>query len=71
LDRQAQAQIMRYLDQRILVAGDPAKFGKPLRGRAHGYWRYRVGDHRIIALIERNRLHVLVIKVGHRSTVYD
>ena len=71
LDRQAQAQIVRYLDERIAGAGDPTRFGKPLRGRQHGYWRYRVGDYRIIASIERERVQVLVVKIGHRSTVYD
>ncbi len=71
LDRQAQAQIVRYLDERIAGAADPTHFGKPLRGPKHGYWRYRVGDYRIIASIERQRVHVLVVKIGHRSTVYD
>ncbi|MBI5770542.1 MAG: type II toxin-antitoxin system RelE/ParE family toxin [Verrucomicrobia bacterium] len=71
LDRQARAQIVRYLDERIAQAEDPTRFGKPLRGQQHGYWRYRVGDYRIIVSIERDRLHVLVVKVGHRSTVYD
>lgn len=52
-------------------AEDPTRFGKPLSGGQHGYWRYRVGDFRIIARIERECLHVLVVKVGHRSTVYD
>ena len=71
LDRQAQVQIVRYLDERIAQADDPTRFGKPLSGGQHGYWRYRVGDFRIIARIERERLHVLVVRVGHRSTVYE
>jgi mRNA interferase RelE/StbE len=71
LDRRAQVQIVRYLDERVARAEDPTQFGKPLRGQQHGYWRYRVGDYRIIVSIERERLHVLVVKVGHRSTVYE
>jgi mRNA interferase RelE/StbE len=71
LDRRAQVQIIRYLDERIARGDDPTLFGKPLRGRQHGYWRYRVGDYRIIACIERAQLQVLVVKVGHRSTVYE
>ena len=71
LDRQAQVQIVRYLDERIAQAEDPTRFGKPLSGGQQGYWRYRVGDFRIIGRIERERLHVLVVKVGHRSTIYD
>ena len=71
LDRQAQVQIIRYLDERIAQSDDPTRFGKPLSGRLHGYWRYRVGDYRIIGHVERARFHVLVVKVGHRSTVYE
>ncbi|MBL9201691.1 MAG: type II toxin-antitoxin system RelE/ParE family toxin [Opitutaceae bacterium] len=71
LDRQAQAKIIRYLEERIAGTADPTRFGKPLRGAQHGYWRYRVGDYRIIATVERQRVHVLIVKIGHRSTVYD
>lgn len=71
LDRPAQTQIVGYLDDRIAGTEDPSRFGKPLRGRQHGYWRYRVGDDRLIARIERQRMHVLAVKVGHRSTVYN
>jgi mRNA interferase RelE/StbE len=71
LDRTAQAKIVRYLDERIATAEDPTRFGKPLRGAQHGYWRYRVGDFRFIATLQRAQVHVLVVKVGHRSTVYD
>jgi len=34
------------------------------------FWKYRVGDHRIIATIENDRLVVLVIQIGHRSELY-
>jgi mRNA interferase RelE/StbE len=71
LDRAAQVRIVRYLDQRIVPAKDPSQFGKPLRGTAHGYWRYRVDDYRIIARIDRGQFHILVVKLGHRSSVYD
>ncbi|MGI8646396.1 MAG: type II toxin-antitoxin system RelE family toxin [Nocardioides sp.] len=33
-------------------------------------WRYRVGDYRILALIEDERLVVLVVELGHRREVY-
>jgi mRNA interferase RelE/StbE len=34
-------------------------------------WRYRVGDCRIVARIEDQRLLVLVVTVGNRRDVYD
>lgn len=71
LDRGAQERILRYLAERIRPAMDPSAFGKPLRGDAHGLWRYRVDDYRVICRIESGKLFILVVKVGHRSDVYE
>jgi mRNA interferase RelE/StbE len=35
------------------------------------YWRYRVGDYRLICDIQDGKLCVLVIEVGNRKEVYD
>ncbi len=52
-----------------LLAVDPRPpAARPLRGRS-GY-RVRVGDYRIIYLIEDDVLLVVVVTVGHRSDVY-
>ena len=50
---------------------DPRSIGEALKGSRLGdFWKYRVGDYRIIASIEDSALRVLVVKVGHRSGVY-
>ncbi|MGD0419209.1 MAG: type II toxin-antitoxin system RelE/ParE family toxin [Xanthobacteraceae bacterium] len=67
----AERAILRYLRQRIATAADPRRFGKPLTGDMKGFWRYRVGDYRIVASIEDGRFVVLVVTVGHRRQVYD
>jgi len=71
LDRQAQRDIVAYLDKRIAGPGDPRRFGKPLRAELTGLWRYRVRDYRLICQIQDQRLLVLVVSVGHRKHVYD
>jgi mRNA interferase RelE/StbE len=71
LDGKNQQAILRYLRERIAVAEDPRRFGKPLRMNLAGLWRYRVGDYRPICRIEENRLIVLVLQVGHRREVYE
>lgn len=71
LDRVAQKRIVRCLFTRIQPASDPAVFGKPLRGNAHGLWRYRVDDYRLICRIDAGKRAVLVVKVGHRADVYE
>lgn len=71
LGAQAQRLILRYLRQRIATAEDPRRFGRPLTGDLKGFWRYRVGDYRIVASIEDDRFVILVVTVGHRREVYD
>lgn len=66
----ASRRILSYLDERIRGAADPRQLGKVLRGELGDYWRYRVGDYRILCKIEDEVLIVLVVKVGHRRDVY-
>jgi mRNA interferase RelE/StbE len=70
LDRSVQRRLLNYLEQRVIASGDPRRLGKPLRGALGEFWSYRVGDYRIISLIEDKRLVVVVISVGHRRDIY-
>lgn len=51
--------------------GDPYAEGKALTGKWSGYWRYRVSDYRIICKLENKKLIVTVVRLGHRSSVYE
>ena len=68
LDRQTAARIIAYLE--VVAAGDARAKGKALTGQLGGFWRYRVGDWRVICRIEDQRLIILVIDVGHRGDIY-
>jgi mRNA interferase RelE/StbE len=70
LGRQAQEQIIVYLDKRIAGPADPRRFGKALKADLAGLWRYRVGDYRILCQIQDREVVVLVIAIGHRREVY-
>jgi mRNA interferase RelE/StbE len=70
LDKRVQKEILDYMETRIAPSGDPKSFGKALRHSRKGLWRYRVRDYRIICEIQRERVVVLVVAVGHRSKVY-
>jgi mRNA interferase RelE/StbE len=70
LGSEAERLILRYLRERIATADDPRRSGHPLTGDRKGFWRYRVGDYRIVAAIEDDRFIVLVVTVGHRREVY-
>ena len=71
VNRQAQREILQFMEARVGRAADPRAFGKPLRHSKFGLWRYRWRDYRIICQLHEKRLVVLVVSVGHRSTVYD
>ena len=70
LDPQVGREILTYLRKRIASDEDPRRFGKALRGEKQGLWRYRVGDYRLICLVEDERLIVLVLRAAHRKEVY-
>lgn len=70
LGSQAAIRITRYLRDQIAPSDDPRQFGKALIGDLSGYWRYRVGDYRIICELIDSRLVVLVVEIGHRREVY-
>ena len=71
LEPNANKQIHDYLRNRVAPLHDPRLLGKPLRFSTHpNRWRYRVATYRILCEIREKELLVLVIKVGHRRSVY-
>lgn len=71
LDKQSAIRILDFMDERISESGNPRSIGKVLTGPKLGtYWRYRVGDYRIICDIQDGQLCVLVIEIGNRKEIY-
>jgi mRNA interferase RelE/StbE len=71
LDRQVARRLIDFLKNGVLNLRDPRSVGQALRGSTLGeFWKYRVGDFRIIASIQDDRMIVLVLRVGNRSDVY-
>ncbi len=70
LDFRAQRNIVRFLREKIATEDDPRRFGDPLKKDLKGFWKYRIGDYRIICSIEDKSVVVLVVRVGHRRSVY-
>lgn len=71
LNPQVSRRILSFLNERIARLDDPRSVGEALRGSPlRGFWKYRVGDHRIVAAIEDQVLRILVVRIGHRRGVY-
>ena len=71
LDKQVARRILSFLYERVAQLDDPRSIGQALQGSKFGeFWKYRVGDWRIICKIEDKRIIVLVLRIRHRSKVY-
>jgi len=71
LDKQTALRVLDYMDERVAVLDDPRSLGKNLKGPKIGeYWRYRVGDIRMICNIVDGQMVVLVIEIGNRREIY-
>jgi mRNA interferase RelE/StbE len=71
LDKAVAKRITSFLRERVLSLDDPRSIGEALKGPRLGeFWKYRVGDYRIICRIEDGKLLVLVVRIGNRREVY-
>lgn len=71
LDRPVAQRILRFLYERVASLDDPRSIGEALKGSQLGeFWKYRVGDYRIISRIEDGELCILVVRIGNRRDVY-
>ena len=71
LDRQVQQRLVGFLKLRVATLANPREIGEALSGGKLGsYWKYRVGDWRIICDIQDRRIVVRVLRIGNRREVY-
>jgi mRNA interferase RelE/StbE len=71
LDPAVARRITTFLRDRVVPATDPRTPGTALKGDELGqFWKYRVGDYRIIAEIHDREVRILVVRLGHRRDVY-
>lgn len=71
LDRQVAKRILAFLHGRLARLDDPRSIGQPLKGSDPGqFWKYRVGDWRIIASIEDRNIRILVVRIVNRREAY-
>jgi mRNA interferase RelE/StbE len=71
LDAPVRKRILNFLNDHIRTAANPRAIGEALHGSELGtFWKYHVGDYRLICQIEDQTITVTVIKIGHRREVY-
>jgi mRNA interferase RelE/StbE len=71
LDPQHARRILKFLSASLAALDNPRSIGQALQGQRFGeFWKYRLGDYRLICKIEDERIVILVLRIGHRRNVY-
>ncbi|MGP1471037.1 MAG: type II toxin-antitoxin system RelE family toxin [Schwartzia sp. (in: firmicutes)] len=71
IDKPIRRTIVSWIEKNIKGTRNPRLHGKALMGDLKGYWRYRVGNYRIIAEIRDEEWIVIAVSIAHRSSVYE
>jgi mRNA interferase RelE/StbE len=71
LDKPIANRILKFLRGRIEKLDDPRKIGQRLQGPLGDFWKYRVGDYRVICSLQDDKLVVWVVRIGRRSEIYS
>ena len=71
LDKYTSMLILAWIRKNLEGCFDPRQHGKGLTANRSGQWRYRVGDYRLIADIQDDKILILILNVGHRRDIYE
>lgn len=70
LDKKDAKALLDFLKDEILPLDDPREKAIQLKENLKEFWKFRVGQFRIIAHIQENELLVLVVRIANRKDVY-
>ena len=71
MDKSVSRMIYGWVNRNLVGTPNPRAHGKALTGNLSGLWRYRVGNYRLIADIQDDRLVILMLEAGHRGEIYQ
>ena len=62
--------ILSWIENNLEGCMDPCRLGKGLTADRSSERRYRVGNYRILCLIQNDKLIIEVFSIGHRKDIY-
>ena len=71
LDKYTQKMIKSWIEKNLIGCSNPRQHGNGLTANRSGQWRYRIGDYRLICVIQDDELIILALTVGHRREIYN
>ena len=69
-DKMESFLIISWIRKNLEGCSNPRLHGKSLKGNMSDLWRYRIGDYRLIAEINDEKITILIVKSGHRYNIY-
>ncbi|HHY23056.1 MAG TPA: type II toxin-antitoxin system RelE/ParE family toxin [Clostridiaceae bacterium] len=63
--------ILAWIEKNLVGIDNPKIHGKALKGNLRDYWRYRIGDYRIITEINDDKIKIIVVGIGHSKDIYE
>lgn len=70
IDKGQQKMILAWIEKNLVGTDNPKQYGKALKGSLKEYWRYRVGNYRILADIQDDEVKIIIFNIGHRREIY-
>ena len=70
LDAPVRRRITQWVEKNLEGCENPRAHGHALAGKLKDHWRYRVGDYRLIADIQDDKIIILIVNVDKRNDIY-
>lgn len=70
MDKHTSSMIISYIKKKLVNTDNPRQYGKALQGNHNDKWRYRVGNYRLLAKIQDERVLITLVEVGHSKEIY-
>lgn len=70
LEKSVQIRILHFFE-RVIKSQNPKETALQMTGNRKSFYRYRIGDYRVICRIEERELVIVAVKIGHRKEIYQ
>ena len=71
IDRPNQELILKFMTEKVANQPDPVSLAKKLSGNLGDFYRFRLGDYRIVCEVQNQELIILILQIGHRQNIYQ
>lgn len=69
LDNSVKKKIEKYIDK-LIARESPKSIGEQLAENLKAYWKYRIGEYRMVAKIDETNKWIVILVIAHRKEVY-